>query len=74
VADAEAGVKGDVSSANEQQGGRYRDETNGYGGAVFQELVADDGVQKEDPGGGGDGGDVECGETLRALALSFTNG
>jgi hypothetical protein len=62
VGESESSVECNVACADEKSGGRAEDKSNGRDGSVVKDLVSNDSVHKQNPEGGYDRGNVDCGE------------
>lgn len=71
---AEPSVERDISSTDEKDGRRTKDQSERDKGSVIQELVADGSVHEENPCGRNDGSNVYSREGLNLLASKGCSG
>ena len=63
IGESKSSVECDVASADKESSRRAENETNGSNCSVVKDLVSNDSIHKQNPEGGYDRGDVNCGES-----------
>lgn len=67
VRPCKGGIEGNVPSTDEEDESRGDKKAKWDGGTIINELVADNGIEKEQPGSGTDGSNMSRGKALYRL-------